>query len=132
MTREDARRLFDSISLALERSDDPTKETMSSQMGLRAADALEAEILRLEGEVARISQSVLVPLTEDQVVEALHAGHAERRAAEGDNAWTSLLKRNADLSRRLDAVIRARDELAVIANRGLSHARQRIDELLKR
>jgi hypothetical protein len=33
-----------------------------------------------------------LPLTTDEVRAALHAGHVERRMAEGDNAWTSLVR----------------------------------------
>jgi len=47
----------------------------------------------LLAEVDRLRGAVLRPLDTSEVVAALHAGHVERRIAEGDNAWTSMQAR---------------------------------------
>jgi ABC-type amino acid transport substrate-binding protein len=49
------------------------------------------QLLAAVAEIERLHKRVLVPLTEQQVVAALHEGRAEAMAATGDNAWASLL-----------------------------------------
>jgi hypothetical protein len=83
---------------------DPTTAAIAEQIADRE---------RLQGEVTRLAKALVeaytlnevltaerdrlraavrgAPITEKQVVTELHEGHAERRAAEGDNAWRSLL-----------------------------------------
>ena len=81
---------------------EPTDLPMSS-----ALPKVRAALVRALAEVERLrAVTVLTPLTTDDVVSALHEGHAERRAAEGDNAWTSLLRQRdtaRDASRQFAA-----------------------------
>ncbi len=55
----------------------------------------------------RDKADVLRPLTEEEVVAALHEGRAERMVAQGDNAWTTLMKQRDD-------AIKERDELRML------------------
>lgn len=51
------------------------------------------------------------PLTEAQVIAALHEGAAERAAAEGDNAWTSLLHQRQELTEQVAKLSNENDTL---------------------
>jgi hypothetical protein len=59
----------------------------------RSTRGLLDEIDRLREENRRLRDAALTePLTIEQVTAALHEGHAQRRVAEHDNAWTSLVR----------------------------------------
>jgi hypothetical protein len=45
--------------------------------------------------------STLTPLTAEQVKAALHEGYAERKVAEGDNAWMSIMRQRDRLAEAL-------------------------------
>lgn len=49
------------------------------------------------------------PLTEAQIVGALAQGRVERKCAEGDHAWISLLERNETLRKQLEITTAERD-----------------------
>jgi chromosome segregation ATPase len=70
-------------------------------------DKMEAERDALRAEVETLRNRVLVPLTEQQIVAALHEGRAEAMAATGDNAWASIVGR--EHAARIEA-IRAKAE----------------------
>lgn len=55
------------------------------------------------------------PLTEAEIVGALAAGRIERKCAEGDHAWASLVERNQTFVEQLAAMTAARDEACDLA-----------------
>lgn len=55
------------------------------------------------------------PITTQEIRDALAKGRVDRKCAEGDHAWRSLVTRNETLTKQLAAVTAARDELASLA-----------------
>lgn len=72
-------------------------------------DELVAERNDLRAEVEGLRTCMLVPLTEQQVIAALHEGRAEAMAATGDNAWTSLLKQRDEACAEVELLRRDGD-----------------------
>lgn len=94
-----------------------------SRVGMRTEDLVRwrqdahpEKVLALLDIIDRQRDTLLgKPITEAEVKQALAQGRIERKIAEGDHAWRSLVDRNEALTQQLSAMTAARDELADIA-----------------
>lgn len=83
---------------------------------------------RLDALIALANQPL--PLSEKEVRAALHAGHVERRVAEGDNAWTSLVRQRDRALADTDTAIAIGGDFVAARDRlraALDHLRKNID-----
>jgi hypothetical protein len=80
----------------------------------------ERDALRVENE--KLRGAVLRPLDTSDVIAALHEGHAERKVAEHDNAWTSLMRQRdearAEVKRMQPVYAWAKSFRRVVPNHG--------------
>lgn len=77
----------------------------------RQRDAAIAERDTARAALARCQEAVLRgPITDAEVVEALAEGRAERRIAEGDNAWATIIRQRDTARAELAAMTTERDE----------------------
>lgn len=68
-----------------------------------ACDEAITKVAEVEGERNALRNSVLRVITPAEITAALNEGHAERRAAQGDNAWTALLRQRDEARAALNA-----------------------------
>lgn len=80
------------LRMLTEHAQDPAIATLKEQLAKITRERDEARETLLRG-----------PLTTEQVQEALNQGRIERKCAEGDHAWRSLVNRNAALTEQLVA-----------------------------
>jgi hypothetical protein len=88
----------------------PTTPRAQLEAAWRERDALRVEIEKWRAAVLR-------PLDTSEVIAALHEGHAERKVAEHDNAWTSLMRQRDEARAEIE-----RMRAAVDAVRAFRHA----------
>jgi hypothetical protein len=85
-----------------------------------AAHELVRLVPRLVAEVEKLRSAVLRPLDTSDVIAALHEGHAERKVAEHDNAWTSLMRQRDEARAEVERM-RPVYEAAIAIDVGASH-----------